>query len=316
MFDTVLFCIKALKRCLLLVLCGDVVGLALAVLNPVLRDQLLDIDTCLRCYERTRITFAKDEVSRKRLLELLERCRTRTELFVESFAVLYGDTDPYLGTRERLNNAVLNALKDLVDDLKDPAKGVEILAKANAVDVSMPWYEFDASSYLDELHRVGVEVRGFDESRLVNAKSVAIVLDNAGEAVLDVAFAMLLAIKGIDVWILTRSQPYEVDVVYDEVVELVKRVGKVLGIDARIRVLGTGSRYQPPAKPYVSSDVIKVMERADLVISKGVGNFKAFLEYRPIDLGKVLFLLKAKCPPMARFLGIEMGRAIASMGIA
>ena len=294
---------------------GDLVGLILNLLNPVLRGELLDVNICLRCFERTRDAFAKDEVSKRQLLELLRRCRTRTELFVESFEVLYRDIDPYFNIKRKLNGMTFNVLKDIIEDLKDTIKGIEILAKANAVDVSMPWYEFDASNYLENLHNVDVVVRGFNESKVLNAKSVAIILDNAGEAVLDLAFALLLANKGTDIWILTRSQPYEVDIVFSEAMELVKRVKKVLAIDAEVRVLGTGSRYQPPAKPYVFDNVVKVMEGVDLIISKGVGNFKAFLEYRPIDLGKVVFLLKAKCPPIARLLRTEMGKAIVLAGM-
>ena len=58
------------------------------------------------------------------------------------------------------------------------------------------------------------------------------------------------------------------------------------------------------------SDFLKIYEDADMIISKGQGNYEALSsEERPI-----FFLLKAKCPIIARDLGIESGDIILKGG--
>ncbi|NTW72812.1 MAG: DUF89 family protein, partial [Eubacteriaceae bacterium] len=54
---------------------------------------------------------------------------------------------------------------------------------------------------------------------------------------------------------------------------------------------------------FCSTDFRDIFERADMVISKGQGNFEGLSDCTR----KVYFLLKAKCPRVAKVLGVQVG---------
>jgi len=53
----------------------------------------------------------------------------------------------------------------------------------------------------------------------------------------------------------------------------------------------------------------KILEQADLIISKGQGNFECLEQLR----GPFFFLLKAKCRVVSRYLGVPQGSLIIMM---
>jgi len=281
-------------------------------LNPFLEARLLDRDLCIECFKHSRLFVAPKDVVPK-LLELLKKCSFGTELFVESYALIYGDSDPYADLKRSLNELVLSVLNEVFEPSIRSA--IVLSAAGNAVDISTPWYpEFDLVKELrDAKHRVVGSVEYV--SRLIEeALSVAILMDNAGEAVIDVALAQLLAAKGKKVLLIARSLPYETDATCSEVLELVDRVGNALGFGARareaIRVVCTGSRYPAPATSFVDTRVTNLLRNVDIVVSKGIANLEAFLEFGFNEPQKVVTILKAKCLPIAKLFRTNLGSVI------
>ncbi len=182
-----------------------------------------------------------------KLYQLLQFCDTRTELFVESFAIAFPN-DPFVIERVRLNSLALEVLNYVVQPrIEDLLK---LSAAANAVDIAAPWYlDFDL---VEELDRAATSVRGSIDRAvklLENACSATIMLDNAGEAVIDLVLALNLASQGYRVYVTARSEPYELDVTASEVRMLLIDVARVLAMDTRgIEIVETGSRYPAPAR--------------------------------------------------------------------
>ncbi|NPA97078.1 MAG: DUF89 family protein [Crenarchaeota archaeon] len=279
-------------------------------LSPELERKLLDKNTCLECFNHSRLSIAPQSIKPK-LLELLKRCRFRTELFVESYALIYGDSDPYRDLKSRLNELALGILSEVLEPSIESM--LMLSAAGNAVDVSMPWYKgFDLAS---ELRRAKLEIHSNVDAAsraLEDAKTVAVLLDNAGEVVIDIALAQLLASRGKSTYLIARSLPYETDATCSEVLELVDRVSDVLGFGAReaVRIVCTGSRYPAPATGFVDARVTNLLRDADVVISKGIANLEALLEFGFDEPQKVVTILKAKCLPIANLFRTNLGSVI------
>jgi len=256
--------------------------------------------------------------------EVLERVRglgSRTDVFTETYGIV-ADGDPYRERKAGLNLRVLG----LVGMLPTDGLGVEWLlrlgAAANVVDIEVPGYSFDEAV----LERLGREVgrvvfRAPREAvvRLVESASrVVYLLDNAGEAVFDVFVGLMLALRGARVYFVARSMPYEVDVTVDEAEWLVERVAQQLGVGGllgRVEVVGTGGRYSGFALRRVDERVVDLMASADVVVSKGIANFEAYLDYREdveevIGGDRLVFLLCAKCPVLAGLFGVDRGTPV------
>lgn len=271
--------------------------------------KLLDSRLCLDCYTSSRIDRVHDSERKRLLMELLENVERRTELFVESHPIVFSE-DAFRSVKEELNSVALNALSDLYRDDVDYL--LRLSCAANAVDISNPWYEgFDL---VDELgHAMDRIVGGVDRVAriLEKAREIAVLLDNAGEAVVDIALGLALAERGAKVYLVARSASYEVDVVENEVRDLVNRVAEALSIEVGdVHVVGTGGRYPAPARGKVSNVVTDLLRRVDVVISKGIANLEAFIDYGFEHPEKVVLLVKSKCPPIAKLLNASLGTPV------
>lgn len=126
------------------------------------------------------------------------------------------------------------------------------------------------------------------------AGTVLIIGDNAGEAVFDKLLARVLA-REHDVCFAVRERPIINDVTAEDAL--------LVGIDAHACVVSTGCAAPGAILDACSDGFRAQFDRADLVISKGQGNFEALSEApRPL-----YFLLKAKCPKIAHALDVSVG---------
>ncbi len=235
--------------------------------------------------------------------ELLGRVGSRTELFFRSYARA---PLPLWQVKRLLNRRALGLLPRVYPRMSSAGGLLEVLAWANRVDFGLPWQPRDPfAGALVRVEHGAVEA-------LEGAGSVAILLDNAGEAVFDVAAALRLASQGYRVALVARWWEYEVDVTAWEARRLLRRVGEVLGLDARgVEVLAVKARLPAPALEGYAS---RLAGEFDLVVSKGIANMEALMEYCMIPPGKVLVALAAKCPPFSAELGVPLGGAVARMG--
>ncbi|HIH37188.1 MAG TPA: DUF89 family protein, partial [Methanocellales archaeon] len=65
-----------------------------------------------------------------------------------------------------------------------------------------------------------------------------------------------------------------------------------------VGVLGNGMSYS-------SKEFWKILAQSDMIIGKGQGNYESLS-----DRGKIFFLLMAKCPVIAKDLGVSIGDTI------
>ena len=128
--------------------------------------------------------------------------------------------------------------------------------------------------------------------------------DNAGEIVFDILLVRLLRELGNRVTLAVKSIP----VLNDATLEDVDASGIGKYVD-RVETVGdTVGFIWSEAPPHLR----ELFKDASLVVAKGMGNYEALTELKGRNLNrKILFLLKAKCNPVARSIGVKRGNLVA-----
>lgn len=119
--------------------------------------------------------------------------------------------------------------------------------------------------------------------------------DNAGETVFDRA---LIETMDKPVVYAVRSGPIINDATMDDALKA--------GVDKAARVISTGCRAPGIIMEQCSSEFIELFRTADLIISKGQGNYET-LTGNPAP---IFFLLKAKCSVVCDMLSVPPGELI------
>ncbi|HHV92964.1 MAG TPA: DUF89 family protein [Firmicutes bacterium] len=137
---------------------------------------------------------------------------------------------------------------------------------------------------------------------LVGASSIVVVGDNAGETVFDrllISEIKRVVGNGVQVFYGVRSGPIINDATIEDAV--------ASGLDQVANVISTGCDEPGLVLDKAHPNFIRVFKEADVVISKGQGNYEALSNARD---RAVYFLLKAKCEPVARDLGVKVGEYV------
>ena len=138
------------------------------------------------------------------------------------------------------------------------------------------------------------------EHRLNSAREVLILGDNAGETVFD---TVLLATMGelypsVKIYYSVRNAPIINDATYEDAV--------ASGIDRYAKIISTGSDAPGILMDEVSLQFLEKFENADVIISKGQGNYETLND---IDR-EIFFLLKIKCDVVANHLNLYKGASV------
>jgi len=132
------------------------------------------------------------------------------------------------------------------------------------------------------------------EEEIHNSKTLLFLGDNAGEIVLDKL--LLETIGHPNVFYAVRDKPVINDVTAED--------AYYTGINTLAKIISNG--YDAPSTiiEKASAEFLAVYNDADLIISKGQGNFEGLASNTREDL---FFLLIVKCDVIARLLGVKKG---------
>jgi len=259
-------------------------------------------DHCRKCLMESRSKY--NVLSKSQLEEMASRVGElgRTRVFVETYGALVEKLgrDPLSDEKRKLNKEIAEIVpRDLYRN-KSFREVLPLLATANAVDWGMVGYEYDINDVLSGWENtVVLDMPEIDLGRVV------IVLDNAGEAVLDLLAGERLHELGYEIIFLARSLPYETDITLGEA----EWLAGYLGID--LPIIGTGSRYPATFLEEMPDNIKGLIEVSDLVLAKGIANLEAALESIPDEMqGKFYHLLRAKCIPMTELFGVPQATPI------
>ena len=224
-----------------------------------------------------------------------------------------GQEDPYLQMKDESNRSALSHYAKLIHKLEHSQDrlltAVELAIAGNIIDYGVK-NTLDVDSELDkilaaEYRIIQSENGGFFqykdfEEALKEAKRILYLADNTGETVFD--RVLLEEIKKMDhekeMIYVVKEKPIINDALEKDAVDC--------GIDTIARIMSSGSDA-PGTIPALCSDAfLEIYRKADMVISKGQGNFEGLSQTRR----SVFFLLLAKCPVIAGDIGCLVGDVI------
>ncbi len=216
-----------------------------------------------------------------------------------------GVDDPYAAIKERdvaAALALVPLLEDFVAGAADPlVAALKVSATGNVMDSAL-FKDLDITAVVRaELQRPFTDA-DVDALRaaLAGARAVLVIGDNAGEAVFDTLLLRELA-HDHEVVFAVRGRPIINDVTLAE--------ARTAGVDRHARVVASGSGAPGLILAEADREFRELFNSADVVISKGQGNFEA-LSDAPRE---VFFLLKAKCAKIGHALDVPVGAYVLRM---
>ena len=185
------------------------------------------------------------------------------------------------------------ALKQIVETAEDPLEtAVRLAIAGNVIDFGAnPDFQLE-QNIREVLHREPAinHYQAFKE-KLRRAQNILYLGDNAGETVFD---KILIETMAKPVTYAVRESPVINDATAQDAIDS--------GLDKVALVVSSGCDAPGTVLATCSDQFSDCFKKADMIISKGQGNYETLSnEERPI-----FYLLMAKCPIIARDLGVKV----------
>jgi uncharacterized protein with ATP-grasp and redox domains len=218
-----------------------------------------------------------------------------------------GVLDPYKKVKEMANAKAkeqLPLLKKLVETAADPLlMAVKMSIIGNVVDFGT-MHRYDAEQMIKEIETLSFDETNYPDfkKRLNDSSSVLYLADNTGEIVFDRLLLEQLHNRGKEITVVVKSNPIINDATLEDATWAgIKEFATIMNGDE-------GCGYSAPGfiLEWASPSFLELLDRVDMVISKGQGNYEALNQ---IDR-EVFFLLMAKCPLVATNIGCERGTMV------
>ncbi len=211
-----------------------------------------------------------------------------------------GIKDPYRKIKEKCTRQALSLypeLKKLIKSSEDRLiTAVRISIAGNIIDYGAN-FDFDLKKDVGTILSQDFSINHYREfcEALDKARKILYLADNAGETVFD---RLLIEEINKPVIYIVRAHPVINDATREDAL--------LAGIDKVAEIVSSGCDAPGNILKFCSDEFLKVYRSADLIISKGQGNYEGLSdEDRPI-----FFFLKAKCHVIARDIGIDEGSIV------
>jgi len=212
--------------------------------------------------------------------------------------------DPYRDIKKRFNNAALKLyprMRQHIIESEEPlVTAIRLAIAGNIIDfgVNSRLHESELEKTISDC----LAAEFFDKQleafrRAANeAEKILYIADNAGEIIFDRLLIERLPIEKVTV--VVKGSPVINDATMEDAV--------LAGLHKIVEVIDNGSDAPGTILETCSQVFVDRFKEADLVIAKGQGNYETLSD---VDKN-MFFVLKAKCPVIARDLGCEVGEMI------
>jgi hypothetical protein len=211
------------------------------------------------------------------------------------------NSDPFAAVKTEYNQkalALFNELKNKTQASPDPLFTASKLAIAgNILDFSIySTVDMEAAiqKALDEPYK-NSDYFLFKDA-VSRANRVLFLADNAGEIVFDRILVDYLQDIGKNVTVAVKGGPVQNDATMSDALEA--------GLDERYHVIDNGSDSIGTIFETCSDEFISVYRQADLIISKGQGNFETLHD---VNQDNIFFFFQVKCHVVAEEIGHPVG---------
>lgn len=276
-------------------------------------DKGVDFDQrCVECqyksFERLMNKFQMDESLRNEFVDFYNKeirglaVKTTPEIhrvLNREFCRLISNNDPYSEEKQVSNRLMLQLYKHFrteVLEAMNPFKtALKLSIAGNIMDYGVA-QDFDIHKTIDTVlgadfaidHSVELE------KRIKSAKKILYLGDNAGEIVFDKLFIELIMHPGLTFAVRGSA-------VLNDALEIDARE---VGMDMVADVINNGYDAPSTVLSECSPEFLEVYNEADLIISKGQGNFEGLMgENDP----RIFFLLMVKCDVVAEKMSVPQG---------
>ena len=272
---------------------------------------------CIPCFVRQaldsiRLVTDDEEVHERLLREVLQAASAmdlrqsppamgqRIHRLIRS---LTGQSDPYRELKDRSTRLALELYPKLHAQVQASATPLETALRlaiaGNVIDMGVKAY-FDESSLHEAIEDalsapLNGDVCAFTEA-LSAAREILYLADNAGEIVFDRLLLEQMPIERVTV--VVRGFPVINDATIAD--------AQAAGIPELVEVIDNGSDAPGTILADCSIEFLRCFDQADFILAKGQGNYETLNDVEK----DIFFVLKAKCPVIAKDLGCYVGSMI------
>jgi hypothetical protein len=227
----------------------------------------------------------------------------------EKMALLAEKEDLYVEVKDLSTQKACSFIPFLKEKLQNSDNklltATKIAVAGNVIDLAAA-VEFDLEEELEKIFDTEFSHNDFEAltQELAVAKNVTILGDNVGEHIFDYMFIEVLQEFYPDVHFsyMVRGNPIINDVTMKEAREA--------GFDKLCELIDSGVNTPGFAYSRANPYAQKVFDEADLVVSKGMGNYECL---SPSHRDNICFLLKVKCDVVANSLGQNVGDIVCKL---
>lgn len=270
---------------------------------------------CIPCFFRQALSMARiateDESIHKKVIDRISDEVKKFPLDATSPEMSYiinrviraqtNNADIYKALKHEFNQKALAyypQLRKEIDEAEDPLlMAVRFAVAGNIIDFG-PDHAFDFDEELEASRTREFAIFDFDKFKEAynQAEEILYIGDNTGEIVFD---RLLIETLNKPTTFVVRSGPILNDSTREDALEV--------GIDKIATIIENGSEAPGILFDKVTDEFMEHFNKAQLIISKGMGNFETLSERpdRPI-----FFMLRAKCDMVAKHLGVNLGDTI------
>jgi uncharacterized protein with ATP-grasp and redox domains len=214
--------------------------------------------------------------------------------------------DLYDEVKQLSTQKALSFVPQLKTKLKNASDKLLVTTKiavaGNVIDLAAE-VEFDLKEELEKIFDTEFSHNDFDtlKIQLTNASKIVVLGDNVGEHIFDYIFIETLQelYPQLHIAYFVRGVPIINDVTLSE--------AKEAGFDSLCELVDSGVNTPGFAYARANKYAQKLFDEADLVLSKGMGNYESLT---PSHKTNIFFLLKVKCEVVASSLGAKVGEII------
>jgi len=281
---------------------------------------------CIPCFIKTALEMARlvegNEIMHKEILDEVSRMipgfslgstpPEMSRMIHKAMEKKIGDIDIYKEIKEKSNAKAMSLypkLKEKVDFFEDKLlTAVELAIAGNIIDYAAK-NTFKIEEEIEKLfthefyclNKTVFEYESF-KNDLMRASRVLYLADNAGEIVFDRVLIEEFP-EEKEVIFAVRDKPVINDALIEDAQEC--------GLDKITKIMSSGVDAPGTVLKYCSKEFLEIYENADLIISKGQGNYEALSQERK----NIYFLFRAKCPIVAKHAEVKHGDIVLKRGL-
>ena len=278
---------------------------------------------CIPCFYRQALDAAQiagaDELIQKKIIDELSQLipnfsleTAPPEMGREIYSLvgkISGVKDPFKEIKENSNKFALKLYPELKKEIENSEDRLLAAAKlsiiGNIIDYGAK-NSLNVAEEIDYLFKGNFIINNKNNSTtfkynqfkeaLNKVDTIIYLADNAGEVVFDrLLIEELVKELGKEVIYVVKGKPIINDALIEDAI--------FCGINKVTKITSSGSDAPGTILKYCSPEFMKLYQDAELIISKGQGNYEALSE----EDKSIFFLLRAKCPVIAEDVGCRVG---------